>query len=176
MAILALPFGAIISIIFTIFPAYALNLGIPPIVIGLLVVVLGSGRAVGSLMVKWAATRGERVAIVLSSLMMICSFFLLAFSENIVLIAFSLFGSGIGVGIFYPILINRVAKMSPSNRTGINVGALEVVLSTGLVLGSMISGSLAEYVWAASPFILGAVFGFALLFSGMGISILEDNN
>ncbi len=169
MFMFILPYGAIFGNIIYIFPAYANSQGETLSTVGILILVFGIGRVIGSVIVNWMSKRGERFAIISSSIILIFSHFILTIDWTLSLIILSVFLIGNGIGIIFPIALSIITKRNESKNMGLTIGSFETLMVIGIAIGPPLSGFAAENISLNSTFMVSTIMSVILLLTGSKI-------
>jgi MFS family permease len=160
--IVILLFSFIGGIIFNLFPAYAVDLGISASEVGLMMLFNGLFRLVAFLEAYRVESRiGEENTFLSGSLMLASSSILAATSYTTPLLSISLSIMGFGSGILYAASISTMLKNWSHSRS-YSAGIFESLIGLGYFLGSLIGGLAAEYV-SNAPYFLGFLISLATI-------------
>ena len=147
-------FSSIVSILMSLFPSYARDLGISASEIGVIVFTFGATRVVTFYQAPRIEARIKKTGMLLIG-SLILGFASLAtfYSGNTLsfLMCFLLFG--FGTGISYAVSIALVLKWRKSS-TGYAAGVFESLIGTGYFLGPLIGGFLSKFA-SNLPYIYG---------------------
>ncbi|MEM2849801.1 MAG: MFS transporter [Candidatus Bathyarchaeia archaeon] len=147
-------FSSIGGIIFNLFPAYAVNLGIPAYTVGLIMLINGLFRLIAFLETyKIEAKFGRHFMFLTGSLIMAFASALTAVGSTASMFAISFALFGFGAGVLYASSIAALLKDWGSKK-GYAGGLFESLIGIGYFLGSLTGGFVSEYAPNA-PYILG---------------------
>jgi len=167
-------FSSIGGILMSLFPSYAMDLGISVFEIGLIVFVFGAARAVAF----YYATRIETwikktgMFLVGSSTLGLAS--LITFYSNNTLsflICFLIFG--VGAGISYAASITSILKWQSSSR-GYAAGVFESLIGVGYFIGPLIGGFLSNFA-GNIPYIYCFLLSLAVLLLQLTRKLASSN-
>lgn len=154
-------FSFIGGIIFNLFPAYAVGLGIPAYTVGLIMLINGLFRLIAFLETyKFEAKFGRHFMFLLGSLVMALASALTAVGSTtaVFTVSFALFG--FGAGVLYASSIATLLKDWGSKK-GYAGGLFESLIGVGSFLGSLTGGFVSEYAPNA-PYILSLILSLAV--------------
>ncbi len=158
-------FSTIGGIIFNIFPAYAVGLGIPAYTVGLIMLINGLFRLIAFLETyKIEAKFGRYFMFLTGSLIMALASALTAIGSTALVFSISFAFFGFGSGVLYASSIATLLK-DWGSRKGCASGLFESLIGVGYFLGSLIGGFVSEYAPHA-PYILG-------LFLSLTVSVFQ---
>lgn len=153
-----------------LFPKLAVDISIPPSVIGLLTFVMAIFQAISSFgigyMVRWHYNIGF---LLLVQITMILGFLLIVFSSSIPLffLAFILLGTCIGIAYFFSLFYSLESEEGKGQKSGIH----ESIVGAGALLGPLLGGIVAQYSTIRMPFVLCVLF----ILIGMLMEIIYYN-
>ncbi|MBS7610747.1 MFS transporter [Candidatus Bathyarchaeota archaeon] len=158
-------FSTIGGVIFNIFPAYAVGLGIPAYTVGLIMLINGLFRLIAFLETyKIEAKFGRYFMFLTGSLIMALASALTAIGSTALVFAISFAFFGFGAGVLYASSIATLLKDWGSKK-GYASGLFESLIGVGYFLGSLTGGFVSEYAPNA-PYILG-------LFISLTVSVFQ---
>lgn len=159
--IIILLFSTVGGIIFNLFPAYAVDLGILASEVGLIMLFNGFFRLVAFLQAYRIEGRiGEQRTLLLGSAVMALALILTAFGGTTLILSAALSMIGFGAGILYAESISiMLGRMSLAR--GYAAGLFESLIGVGYFFGSLVGGVAAEYSPNA-PYILGFLLSSAV--------------
>ena len=166
MFMFILPYGAIFGNMIYIFPAYANSQGETISTVGILILIFGIGRVIGSVIVSWMSERSEKFAVIVSSIILIFSHTILTITWSLPLTILSIFLIGIGIGIIFPITLNIVTKRNETKNMGLTIGSFETIMVIGIAIGPPLSGLVAENISLNATFIVSTIMSLILLLTG----------
>ncbi|MEM0050761.1 MAG: MFS transporter [Candidatus Bathyarchaeia archaeon] len=144
------------GIIFNIFPAHALNLGIPAYEIGVIMLFLGFSRVSAFLGAYWLKNRiGEANMFLFGSTLMALALAFTAMGSTVIFFSGSLSIFGFSIGLLYASSIARILK-SGRGIEGRAAGLFECLLGLGYLIGSL-SGGFAAELSPETPYILASL-------------------
>jgi DHA1 family multidrug resistance protein-like MFS transporter/DHA1 family quinolone resistance protein-like MFS transporter len=153
----------VISIIYSVYPAYLRELCLTDSEVSLVVGVVAAMRAAGF----WSATvipgLSERRAVYLGlSLQTIASFFII-FVRNFSSAALAVAMAGYAIGVLVPASTSAISR-TLGKEFGLPLGVMESMFGVGWVVGPGIGGVLADcFSWAPSPYLFMALVSIASL-------------
>jgi len=147
-------FSSIGGVIFNLFPAYAVSLGIPAYTVGLIMLINGLFRLIAFFETyKIEAKFSRRFVFLTGSLIMAFASALTAIGSTALIFAISFAFFGFGAGILYASSIATLLKDWGAKK-GYASGLFESLIGAGYFLGSLTGGFVSEYAPNA-PYILG---------------------
>jgi len=144
MLLVQVPYAIVLAFIVSIFPGYAVEYGLTPSEVGLILSGFGFART-GVFSLSGRLGRiGERKTIGFAFLGLIPVLILIPFNKSFIglLLDSSLIGALIG--IIYPQTVAYVSKHSPSENLGFAIGAYEAIFGIGFAAGPVLSGFIAQ--------------------------------
>lgn len=154
-------FSTIGGVVFNIFPAYAVGLGIPAYTVGLIMLINGLFRLIAFLETyRIEAKFGRRFMFLTGSLIMVFASALTAVGSTAPTFAISFALFGFGAGVLYASSIAALLKDWGSKK-GYAGGLFESLIGVGYFLGSLTGGFVSEYAPNA-PYILGLFVSLAV--------------
>lgn len=145
-----------IGVIRYLFPKLAVNMGITPFMLGILMFVIGAVQALVSYVMghtsKWHYGINFLILIQLS----LCAGFLILFFSNstsLFICAFALFGIGVGVAYFSSLYYSLAGGCARGERSGIH----EMLVGSGGLAGPLLGGIVAQSFNVRAPFALCAI-------------------
>ncbi|MBO3802378.1 MAG: MFS transporter [Candidatus Brockarchaeota archaeon] len=155
-------FSSLGGIVFSLFPAYATNLGIPAYEVGLIMLAWGVARVAtfyGSTEIeKRFSKKGMFVA---GSSMLAAASFLIAKSLDFYSFVACFLVFGFGGGISYSASISSILGRWSFSR-GYAAGLFESLIGVGYFLGPLMGGAISTY-GTDSPYVFGSFLGLAVL-------------
>lgn len=144
MLLVQVPYAIVLAFVVSIFPGYAVESGLTPTEVGLILSGFGLARTSVFLLSGRLGRIGERRAIGAAFLGLMPVLILIPFNRSFVglLLDSSLIGALIG--IIYPQTVAYVSKHSPSENLGFAIGAYEAVFGIGFAAGPLLSGFIAQ--------------------------------
>ena len=159
--IVILLFSTIGGIIFNLFPAYAVDLGILASEVGLIMLFNGLFRLIAFLQAYRIERKiGEKRTLLLGAAVMAISLILTAFDGTTLILSVALSMIGFSAGVLYAESISIMLGKSGHAR-GYAAGLFESLIGVGYFLGSLVGGAAAEYSPNA-PYILGFLLSSAV--------------
>ncbi len=151
-----------------LFPKLAVELGMKPGEIGLLVGMLLVGQALG-IAIAGAGPwwRGKLLPLILAQGMVLVSGLVVFFTSLAVLFAVAFLLQGIGLGIAYSAALYY--GLQARTNMGRNTGIHESLVAGGNILGSLIGGETAEMISLRAPYMATAIFSALLMLSGLAL-------
>lgn len=139
----------------TLFPAFAMRLGLQPYVIGTLFLLLGLTQTiVFSQAEKIEATLGLRASLLTGSGAYSLSLLTIPFASNLTIYALSFACQGMASGLLYAVSLSLLLRES-GPKHGRATGLWESAIGSGYFAGPLIGGALAGFL-ATAPYFLGA--------------------
>jgi len=160
---IVIPYSLVFSVIVTIFPGYLSAIGIGKPEIGILFATFGISRIVAYNYSWRFSTFGEKRAILLVSLLLFTSFYLIASSASAVAFALPMILVGISLGVFFPVTISTLSKQFPKERLGMGIGIYESFFGIGFAVGPFIAGLAANFWNPTAPYFLMSVISLSLI-------------
>lgn len=151
-----------------LFPKLAVELGMKPGEIGLLVGMLLVGQALG-IAIAGAGPwwRGKLLPLILAQGMVLVSGLVVFFTSLAVLFAIAFLLQGVGLGIAYSAALYY--GLQARTNMGRNTGIHESLVAGGNILGSLIGGETAEMISLRAPYMATAIFSALLMLSGLAL-------
>jgi len=147
-------FSSIGGVIFNLFPAYAVSLGIPAYTVGLIMLINGLFRLIAFLETyKIEAKFSRRFVFLTGSLIMAFASALTAIGSTALIFAIAFAFFGFGAGMLYASSIATLLRDWGAKK-GYASGLFESLIGVGYFLGSLTGGFISEYAPNA-PYILG---------------------
>jgi len=147
-------YSTTISLIFSIFPAYAEGLGMDAFQIGALFSTLGTARVITVWFSESITRIGEKqsiiMALVTQALSLIAITYLYGFIPFLIFMALL----GFSIGILTPLSLSIASKMASSAKVAVTMGIAEGVFGIGWTIGSIIGGAAAESLGPTYPYLI----------------------
>ena len=157
-------FALVGGIVISLFPAYAVNLGIQAYEIGLILLINGLFRLVAFFEAYNIESRiGKTYTFITGSLILSLASAMVVVSSTTPTFSMSLSLLGFGMGMLYAASIKVIFKSWSSSR-GYAAGILESLIGVGYFLGPLAGGVVAEYFQSA-PYILCSLVSMAISLS-----------
>ncbi|MEM2459625.1 MAG: MFS transporter [Candidatus Bathyarchaeia archaeon] len=177
MAVAAiLLFSFILGIIFNLFPAHAVLLGIPAYEAGIAIFINGLARF---LTFSEAYRVEEKIGkikmfIIGSTAMVFASAIAMISSTTITFsVAFAIYG--FGAGILYAASISLIMRWA-SHAKGYGAGLFESLIGVGYLTGSLSGGAVAEYITINAPYMLSLILSMVISMSYFTLYIRSSKN
>ena len=138
-------FSSITGIILSLFPSYALDLGISPFEIGLITFTFGASRVVTFHQANRIEARLKKLGMFLLGTTALAIGSLLTFySSSVPLFMFCFLVFGFGAGVSYVASISSILRRWRSSR-GNAAGVFESLIGLGYFAGPLVGGAISEY-------------------------------
>lgn len=142
------------SLIFTLFPAYAEGLGMDAFQIGTLFSTFGTTRVITFWYSESITRIGEKQSIILAlatqALSLTAITYLYGFIPFLILMALL----GYSIGILTPLSLSIASKMASSTKVAITMGIVEGFFGIGWTFGSIFGGAAAESLGPTYPYLI----------------------
>jgi DHA1 family multidrug resistance protein-like MFS transporter/DHA1 family quinolone resistance protein-like MFS transporter len=158
-----------VSLVFSIFPGYANNLGVDVFEIGILFVALGVTRTITFLHSQFIARISAKKLITIGLIVEASALLALGYFRGFINFLLLFVILGLGFGILAPISFSTVSKMAPRGRIGITMGIFETFFGVGFTIGPFLGGVIAESISPNSPYF---IFGVISLLSVISVIIM----
>ena len=155
-------YGAIFTIISSIFPGYANSFGVNAVLVGVIFTAFGISRVVVFATEKHYLHFGDKKVLLIVSLMISLSTLALALLPGFSTFLVALIVLGICFAIVFPFSINLLSRYFPTERTGIAVGSYESVYGIGSVVGPLLGGTVAAIAGIRFSFALASFFAILM--------------
>jgi len=153
-------FSFIVGTLFSLFPAYATDLGIPAYEIGLLMLLFGTVRTIVFYYAKYIEMRLKKAGIFLtSSLIFAASSIFIVNSNTASMFSLCFAAFGFGAGASYATAISFMLQWGSSK--GHAAGIFESSIGLGYFVGSLLGGALSE-LNSQAPYILCLLLSLAI--------------
>ncbi len=176
MLIVQVPYAIVLAFVVSIFPGYAIESGLTPSEVGLLLSGFGFARTMMFSLSGRLERTGERKSIGFAFLGMIPVLLIPLNRSFIGLLADSCL-IGTFIGIIYPQTIAYVSKRSPLENLGFAIGAYETIFGIGFAVGPILLGFVAQTAGPDSALLVLAVVALSAIpvvaFSGRGAAARE---
>lgn len=163
MAVAAiLLFSTILGIIFNLFPAHAVLLGIPAYEAGIAIFINGLARFITfSEAYRIESRIGKNKMFIAGSTAMACAsaIAMISYTTFMFSVAFAIYG--FGAGILYAASISLIMKWA-DHAKGYGAGLFESLIGAGYLIGSLSGGAVAEYIALNAPYMLGLILSVAV--------------
>lgn len=156
-------FAFIGGIIGSLFPAYAINLGIPAYEVGLIMLALGAARVITFHQIKRIEGGLGKIRMFLAgSLTSFIALFLIAnsYTTSVFIAGFMILG--IGTSLSYASTISYILKRWSSSR-GYAAGLFESLIGAGNFTGALVGGAISQITLNA-PYIFGWILSLVVFF------------
>jgi MFS family permease len=148
MLLVQVPYAIVLAFVVSIFPGYAIESGLTPSEVGLLLSGFGFARTTVFSLSGRLGRIGEKKSIGFAFLGMMPVLLLMPFNRSLIGLLVSSCLIGALIGIIYPQTVSYVSKRSPPENLGFAIGAYEAIFGIGFASGPILSGSIAQ---AAGP-------------------------
>ncbi len=160
MLMVQIPYGIVFAFIVTIFPGYAIQTGLTPFEVGVLVSGFGFTRIVMFSLSGRFSRLGERTSTALAFVGLAVALLMIPLNSTFPALLADMCALGSFVGIIYPQTIGYICKRSPSASMGFAVGLYETIFGIGFAVGPIASGLVVQ---VASPDLASAVLAAVAL-------------
>ena len=147
-------YSIVTSLIFSIFPAYAMGMGMDAFQIGALFSTLGTARAITFWYSESITRIGEKRSIILALVTQALSLIAIAYLCGFIPFLIFMALLGFSIGILSPLSLSIASKMASSAKVAVTMGIVEGVFGIGWTIGSIIGGVAAESVGPAYPYLI----------------------
>jgi len=144
MLIVQVPYAIVLAFIVSIFPGYAIESGLTPSEVGLLLSGFGFARTMVFSLSGRLGRIGERKSIGFAFLGMIPVLLLIPLNRSFIGLFVDSCFLGAFIGIIYPQTVAIVSKRSPPQNLGFAIGAYEAIFGVGFAVGPILLGFLAQ--------------------------------
>jgi MFS family permease len=149
--------GAVLGVLFSLFPAYATLVGFSALEAGFLLLIFTASRLATFLGVGFITERVGEHKFMLAGMILSVSVVILGLTIRAELLALGLVVLGVASGMGYTSGLTLVSH-APSNRRGSAIGRYEFSFNLGIALMSQIGGISGDVLGPQSPYLLtGAV-------------------
>lgn len=138
------PYGIVFAFIVSIFPGYAIQSGLTPFEVGILVSGFSLTRIVMFSLSGTFGRIGEKKSIIFSSAGIASALALILINRGFLALLTDMCLLGVFIGIFYPQTVGYISKRSPSTNLGFSIGLYETIFGIGFAVGPLMSGSIAQ--------------------------------
>jgi len=177
MLIVQVPYAIVLAFVVSIFPGYAIESGLTPSEVGLLLSGFGFVRMMVFSLSGRLGRIGERKSIGLAFLGMIPVLLLIPLNRSFIGLLADSCLIGAFIGIIYPQTIAYVSKRAPSQNLGFAIGAYETIFGVGFAVGPILSGFVAQIAGPDFALLVLAVVAFSAIpvvaFSGRDAATRE---
>ena len=138
------PYGVVFAFIVSIFPGYAVQSGLTPFEVGVLVSGFGFARIVMFSLSGRFEKIGERKSAALAFMGLAFVLLVIPFNRTFLALLADMCAVGVFIGIIYPQTVGYVCKHSPLENLGFAIGLYETVFGVGFAIGPIASGFVAQ--------------------------------
>ena len=163
MLLVQIPYAIVLAFVVSIFPGYAVESGLTPTEVGLLLSGFGFVRIAMFSLAGRMARIGERKSIALAFLGMALVLILIPFNRSFIALLADSCLIGAFIGIIYPQTIAYVSKRSPTENLGFAIGAYETIFGVGFAAGPILSGFVAQIAGVNFALLILAVIALAII-------------
>jgi MFS family permease len=146
MLIVQVPYAIVLAFIVSIFPGYAIESGLTPSEVGLLLSGFGFARTMVFSLSGRLGRIGERKSVGFAFLVMIPVLLLIPLNRSFIGLFVDSCFLGACIGIIYPQTVAIVSKRSPPQNLGFAIGAYETIFGVGFAVGPILVGFVAQVV------------------------------
>jgi MFS family permease len=157
MLLVQVPYAIVLAFVLSIFPGYAIQLGLTPSEVGILLSGFGFVRTIVFSLSGRLERIDERKSVGLAFLGTIPVLLLIPLNGSFTALLVDSCLMGALIGIIYPQTVAYVSKRSPSENLGFAIGAYETIFGIGFAAGPLLSGSIAQTVGPDSALLVLAV-------------------
>ncbi|MFQ6081186.1 MAG: MFS transporter [Candidatus Bathyarchaeia archaeon] len=147
-------YSIVMSLIFSIFPAYAEGLGMDAFQIGTLLSTFGTARVLTFWYSESITRIGEKPSIILALVTQALSLIAIAYLYGFIPFLIFMALLGCSTGILTPLSLSIASKMVSLAKVAITMGIVESFFGIGWTLGSIIGGAAAESVGPTYPYLI----------------------
>jgi MFS transporter, DHA1 family, multidrug resistance protein len=144
MLIVQVPYAIVLAFIVSIFPGYAIESGLTPSEVGLLLSGFGFARTMVFSLSGRLGRIGERKSVGFAFLVMIPVLLLIPLNRSFIGLFVDSCFLGACIGIIYPQTVAIVSKGSPPQNLGFAIGAYETIFGVGFAVGPILLGFVAQ--------------------------------
>jgi MFS family permease len=144
MLIVQVPYAIVLAFIVSIFPGYAIESGLTPSEVGLLLSGFGFARTMVFSLSARLGRIGERKSVGFAFLVMIPVLLLIPINRSFIGLFVDSCFLGACIGIIYPQTVAIVSKRSPPQNLGFAIGAYETIFGVGFAVGPILLGFVAQ--------------------------------
>jgi len=167
-----IPYGIVFAFIASIFPGYAIQSGLTPFEVGILVSSFSFARIVMFSMSGTFERFGERKSAALAFVAMALVLILIPLNGSLLALLADMCALGFCIGIIYPQTVGYICKHAPSASLGFAVGLYETIFGIGFAIGPITSGFVAQSI---SPNLAYLVLA-AIAVSAIPLLLLSKGN
>jgi MFS family permease len=160
--------GAVLGVLFSLFPAYATLVGFSALEAGFLLLLFTASRLATFLGIGFITERVGEHKFMLAGMTLSVSVVVLGLTIRAELLALGLVVLGVGSGMGYTSGLTLVSR-APSNRRGSAIGRYELSFDLGIALMSQIGGISGDVLGPQSPYLLTGAVPLAGLIAVMAI-------
>jgi MFS family permease len=142
--IVQVPYAIVLAFIVSIFPGYAIESGLTPSEVGLLLSGFGLARTMVFSLSGRLGRIGERKSVGFAFLVMIPVLLLIPLNRSFMGLFVDSCFLGACIGIIYPQTVAIVSKRSPPQNLGFAIGAYETIFGVGFAVGPILLGFVAQ--------------------------------
>jgi len=157
MLLVQVPYAVVLAFVLSIFPGYAIQLGLTPSEVGILLSGFGFVRTMVFSLSGRLERIDERKSVGLAFLGTIPVLLLIPLNGSFIGLLVDSCLMGALIGIIYPQTVAYVSKRSPSENLGFAIGAYETIFGIGFAAGPLLSGSIAQTLGPNSALLVLAV-------------------
>jgi len=163
MLLVQIPYAIVFSFVVSIFPGYAIQSGLTPLEVGILV----SGFAFTRITMFSLSGRfggiGERKSIVFAFLGMAIVLLVIPLNRGFIALLADSCLMGAFCGIIYPQTVGYISKHSPSANLGFAIGVCETIFGIGFAAGPIASGFIAQITSPDVTYLVLAVVALSII-------------
>jgi MFS family permease len=163
MLLVQIPYAIVLAFVVSIFPGYAVESGLTPTEVGLLLSGFGFVRIAMFSLAGRMARMDERKSIAFAFLGMALVLILTPFDRSFIALLADSCLIGAFIGIIYPQTIAYVSKRSPTENLGFAIGAYETMFGVGFAAGPILSGFVAQIAGVNFALLILAVIALAII-------------
>jgi MFS family permease len=163
MLVVQIPYAIVLAFVVSIFPGYAVESGLTPAEVGLLLSGFGLVRTVVFSLAGKMGRIGERKSIGFAFVGMALVLLLIPLNSSFIALLADSCLIGAFIGIIYPQTVAYVSKRSPTENLGFTIGAYETIFGIGFAAGPLLSGFIAQTAGINFALLILAAIALAII-------------
>jgi MFS family permease len=163
MLLIQIPYAIVLGFVVSIFPGYAVEAGLEPSEVGLLLSGFGLARTLAFSLAGRMQKFGERKSIGLGALGLVLVLLLMQVNRSLIALLADSCLIGAFIGLIYPPTVSYVSKHSPFENLGFVLGAYETIFGIGFTVGPILTGFIAEAVSTDLALLVLAAVAFSII-------------
>ncbi|MEM2214133.1 MAG: MFS transporter [Candidatus Nezhaarchaeales archaeon] len=161
--VVAITSSMVIAIIYSIYPAYLSKLTFSDAEISTMMSIIAATRALGFWSISLPSRLKEREVIIIGLSSQVIASFLVAYSQDYVLVALSMAIMGYAIGLQMPPVTSATSRIL-EGEVGLPIGIMEAMFGVGWVIGPGVGGILADLAsWDLAPYLFMSFVSLASL-------------